>query len=139
SVRRGRRRRAGRHRAGVGGAAAARSGVARRVDAGGHRTRRRMVGVTRLERTLRLGVHDLIEQELRDLAFELGARDESLEVTLSYDRDVATIDLGIEGAAGWRGWSGGARDRVVIRRHAATPGYLPGALEPGEWRVLLGL
>ena len=39
---------------------------------------------------------------------------ESLEVTLCYDRRAALVDLGCEGPAGWRGWSGGARDRFAI-------------------------
>src|SRR5699024_9582404 len=44
-----------------------------------------------------------------------------------------------EGPAGWRGWSGGARDHFVIAAGTATPGYLPGPLEPGLWHVQLGL
>jgi hypothetical protein len=56
------------------------------------------------------------------------------------------LDLGIFGpagydlgnAAGFRGWSGGARDGFVISRNRATPGYLPGPIEPGVWAVALG-
>ncbi|MFW6598503.1 CehA/McbA family metallohydrolase [Propionibacteriaceae bacterium Y2011] len=88
---------------------------------------------------LRLGFEDLLADELRVVPFEIGPGVESVEVHLAYDRTSATIDLGCEGAAGWRGWSGGARDRFVIGRVAATPGYLPGEPEPGEWRVQLGL
>ena len=33
--------------------------------------------------------------------------------------------------AGFRGWSGGARDQFAISRSAATPGYLPGPIGPG--------
>jgi hypothetical protein len=40
--------------------------------------------------------------------------------------------------AGFRGWSGGARDQFAISRSAATPGYLPGPIGPGTWRVVLG-
>lgn len=53
--------------------------------------------------------------------------------------DGTVIDLGCEGAAGWRGWSGAARSRYVLGVDAATPGYLPGELEPGLWHVVLGL
>jgi hypothetical protein len=42
------------------------------------------------------------------------------------------------GMAGFRGWSGGARDQFAISRSAATPGYLPGPIGPGTWRVVLG-
>jgi hypothetical protein len=51
----------------------------------------------------------------------------------------AVVDLGCEGADGWRGWSGGARRDFVITADEATPGYLPGPIEAGEWSVVLGL
>jgi len=40
---------------------------------------------------------------------------------------------------GFRGWSGGARDQFFIARNEATPGYLPGEVMAGTWRVILGL
>src|SRR5277367_1891837 len=56
------------------------------------------------------------------------------------------LDLGIFGpagydlgnAAGFRGWSGGARDGFVISSTHATPGYLAGPIDPGVWAVALG-
>jgi len=56
------------------------------------------------------------------------------------------LDLGIFGpaghdlgsAAGFRGWSGGARDHFEISNGYATPGYLAGPIEPGPWTVALG-
>jgi PHP domain-containing protein len=56
------------------------------------------------------------------------------------------LDLGIFGpaghdlgnAAGFRGWSGGARDGFEISTGYATPGYLAGPIEPGMWAVALG-
>jgi hypothetical protein len=56
------------------------------------------------------------------------------------------LDLGIFGpagynlgnAAGFRGWSGGARDSFELSSAYATPGYLPGPIEPGVWAVALG-
>ena len=62
-----------------------------------------------------------------------------LTVELDYDRSVGVLDLGCFGPNGFRGWSGGARSRYAISPSAATPGYLPGELEPGEWSVVLGL
>ncbi len=62
-----------------------------------------------------------------------------LRVALDYDRNDAILDLGCFGPAGFRGWSGGARSEFVITAGQATPGYLPGELEPGEWQVALGL
>ncbi len=63
----------------------------------------------------------------------------ALRVGLEYDRAGAVIDLGCLGPAGFRGWSGGAREWFVIAADAATPGYLPGELESGPWQVMLGL
>lgn len=63
----------------------------------------------------------------------------ALQVELDYDRDEATLDLGCLGPAGFRGWSGGARRSFVISADDATPGYLPGELEPGTWQVIIGI
>jgi hypothetical protein len=74
------------------------------------------------------------------LPFELDSGTRALTVELDYDPSGgAVIDLGCTGPAGWRGWSGAARRRYVIMPDSATPGYLPGELEPGEWHVVLGL
>jgi PHP domain len=62
-----------------------------------------------------------------------------LRVELSYDQAWGVLDLGCLGPDGFRGWSGGARGSFVITPQAATPGYLPGELEPGQWQVMLGL
>ncbi|HJQ35418.1 MAG TPA: CehA/McbA family metallohydrolase [Pyrinomonadaceae bacterium] len=59
-----------------------------------------------------------------------------------------TIDLGVfdsrfggadTDARGFRGWSGGRRGEFFITRAEATPGYLPGPLTAGTWRIILGL
>jgi len=94
---------------------------------------------TREVRTLRLGLEDQLAGEYRSEPFLVPSGTPSLEVHLDYDRRSAVIDLGCEGPDGWRGWSGSARERFVIGADAATPGYLPGAPEPGEWNVQLGL
>jgi hypothetical protein len=62
-----------------------------------------------------------------------------LRVELDYDRSGAILDLGCFGPDGFRGWSGGARSSFVITPGEATPGYLPGELEPGLWHVVIGL
>lgn len=43
------------------------------------------------------------------------------------------------GSPAFRGWSGGARDRVTIAAGEATPGYWPGPLPAGRWHAILGL
>jgi hypothetical protein len=62
-----------------------------------------------------------------------------LRAELEYDRTAGTLDLGCIGPAGFRGWSGGARRSFTITAEQATPGYLPGELEPGTWQVMVGL
>jgi hypothetical protein len=76
-----------------------------------------------------------------------------LEVVYSYDKSQVppgakgnALDIGIFGPAGrqvgndrgFRGWSGGFRDRFTISASQATPGYLPGPVEPGRWHLILG-
>jgi len=73
------------------------------------------------------------------LPVEVPPGSRALRVELDYDRAAATLDLGCLGPAGFRGWSGGARRSFVISAGDATPGYLPGELEPGTWQVIIGI
>ena len=50
-----------------------------------------------------------------------------------------TIDLGIAGPDGFRGWSGGNKRSFTLSAMDATPSYLPGAIQPGQWNLLLGI
>jgi hypothetical protein len=43
------------------------------------------------------------------------------------------------GGAGFRGWSGSNRRTFTVAHHDATPGYLPGPIQPGAWHIILGL
>jgi hypothetical protein len=73
-----------------------------------------------------------------------------IEVVYSYDqpqvRPGNALDIGIFSPAGFqlgnergfRGWSGGFRDRFTISATQATPGYLPGPIERGRWHLILG-
>lgn len=73
------------------------------------------------------------------LPVEVAPGTAALRVELEYERAGAVLDLGCLGPSGFRGWSGGARRSFVIAAEAATPGYLPGEIEPGLWQVVLGL
>ena len=73
------------------------------------------------------------------LPVEVAPGTAALRVELEYDRTGSVLDLGCLGPSGFRGWSGGARESFVIAAEAATPGYLPGELEPGLWQVMIGL
>ncbi|MDQ3576984.1 MAG: CehA/McbA family metallohydrolase [Actinomycetota bacterium] len=74
-----------------------------------------------------------------ELAFDVPADTPALTVRLDYDRDAGVLDLGCLGPSGFRGWSGGSRDTFTVATDWATPGYLPGEVEAGTWRVCVGL
>ena len=74
------------------------------------------------------------------LPVEVPAGTGALRVTLSYPHDCgAVLDLGCLDPAGFRGWSGGARDSFVVAELGATPGYLAGPVTAGLWQVIIGL
>jgi hypothetical protein len=71
-----------------------------------------------------------------------------IDVELAYAKGAdCVIDLGVldpriapyPSAEGFRGWSGGARDRFFVATDDATPGYIHGPIQPGTWQVILGL
>ncbi|MBQ0902011.1 CehA/McbA family metallohydrolase [Micromonospora sp. U21] len=84
-------------------------------------------------------LRDRAESVLRTLPVTVPPGTAALTVRLDYPRQAGVLDLGCLGPAGFRGWSGGARDGYTVAPDWATPGYLPGELEPGEWQVLLRL
>jgi hypothetical protein len=82
---------------------------------------------------------DRAEEVMRALPVPVPAGTAALTVRLDYPSAAGVLDLGCEGPHGFRGWSGGARAEFTVAADWATPGYLAGELEPGEWRVLLRL
>ena len=71
-----------------------------------------------------------------------------IDVTMAYAKaEGCIIDLGTldpratdyPSRSGFRGWSGGARDRFFIATDDATPGYVHGEMPAGRWQVMLGL
>src|SRR5690349_476844 len=83
---------------------------------------------------------DRIASPWHYLPVEVPAGKGALRVTLSYPRaSGAVLDLGCFDPAGFRGWSGGARDSFVVTEPAATPGYLAGPVTAGLWEVVIGL
>jgi Predicted metal-dependent phosphoesterases (PHP family) len=88
--------------------------------------------------------------------FTLPADVETLTVRYHYERNqemqldlpggkftqrkrINTIDLGLIAADGHQvGVSGSNKSEITISATAATPGYQPCELEPGEWKLLIG-
>lgn len=95
-----------------------------------------------------------VRQRYLYLPFEVPPGARRLEVNYHYDNQVVgaqetnsgnNIDIGVfdtRGAefltGGFRGWSGGARSGFFIEADAATPGYVRGPLQPGEWTIIFG-
>jgi hypothetical protein len=49
----------------------------------------------------------------------------------------AGVDIGVFDPERFRGWSGTTRDVFTLSAEEATPGYLPGPLPAGRWRLVL--
>lgn len=97
-------------------------------------------GVTDRQLTRRAGrwtVDDQVASPWHYIGVEVPPGARALDVRVTYDRRAGVLDLGCLGPGGFRGWSGGARDRFVIGADDATPGYLPGEIEPGLWQVIV--
>src|SRR5512140_1382779 len=86
-------------------------------------------------------------QTYRLIPFEVPEGTTRITVDFDYTtRDErTTIDLGVvgpdgfRGHDGFRGWSGGNKHSFTISASDATPSYLPGAIRPGTWNLLLGI
>lgn len=89
--------------------------------------------------TARWSAQDRAETVYQYVPFQVAPGARAVSVRLAYDRSRAVLDLGLFDADGFRGYSGGARNDFVVGPRAATPGYLPGPVGPGTWRVLVGL
>ena len=96
--------------------------------------------------TGRVTLDDRRRDPYLELPFEVPEHATAVEVRYAFDPG-SVLDLGLldphagpfPSRQGFRGWSGGARDHVMVTPSRATPGYLPGTLPPGRWHVLLGL
>lgn len=89
------------------------------------------------------------------IPFELPKPARRLHVRYRYSAPISSdrrqggnvIDIGLfdprgnhfPGGAGFRGWSGSARDAFTLTPDRATPGYLPGPLPAGTYQIILGL
>ncbi len=55
-------------------------------------------------------------------------------------RDQHTVlDLGLADPFRFRGQSGGNKDHFTVSNTDATPSYLPGAIPPGRWKILVSV
>lgn len=91
--------------------------------------------------TLRGSVTVADAQTYREVPFTVPPGVTRLTVDFSYtERDKKTsIDLGVFDQERFRGWSGGNKNSFTISETDATPSYLPGAIRPGIWKLLVGI
>ena len=91
---------------------------------------------------------DVFVQRYVYVPFEVPPGTTRIEFAYAYDRadGANVIDLGLLepgtlqlGTTAFRGWTGGERAGGFVAVDDATPGYWPGPIPPGEWRVQLGL
>src|SRR5215813_6568009 len=80
-------------------------------------------------------------QSYVELPFDVPLKVSRITVAFKYTGkdEHTTVDLGIEDPERFRGWSGGNKDGFTISTSDATPSYLPGAIIPGRWKLLLGV
>src|SRR5262245_3902185 len=68
-----------------------------------------------------------------------GAAQVDIDFTIDDGDGNLALDFGVHGPNGWRGWSEDRNDRIHIDASSASYGYLPGAIEPGVWSVIVGV
>ncbi|MEP7306163.1 MAG: CehA/McbA family metallohydrolase [Acidobacteriota bacterium] len=61
-----------------------------------------------------------------------------IDLTCPDGEPESLLDFGVGGPSGLRGWSTARHDHVHLDALSASLGYLPGPIEAGQWRVLLG-
>src|SRR3979490_1574675 len=64
----------------------------------------------------------------------------TVEIEIAHD-DGSTyniLDWGVWSPSGYRGWAGGLTDNAIIGVDQSSRSYLPGAIAPGTWTVVIG-
>ncbi len=61
-----------------------------------------------------------------------------IEVRHTDDSKMNVLDWGLADPSGFRGWGGGNAEPAVVGVDAASRSYVPGPIEAGEWRVVVG-
>jgi len=84
---------------------------------------------------------DKLKNDYLYVEFEVPEGIKYIEISYSFSREKGCIiDIGIIDSKGrFRGWSGSSKKNFFISREKATPGYIEGEIDPGNWIVILGL
>lgn len=87
-------------------------------------------------------IDDQIENRYPEIPFHIapGTSGISVDIEVLGQDPEAVVYAGCYGPDGWRGWSTGLRPRdFQITETAASTGYRPGPLEPGDWAIAFDL
>ncbi|KAB7647443.1 CehA/McbA family metallohydrolase [Polymorphobacter fuscus] len=72
-------------------------------------------------------------------AFPKGADRLLIAIDLDRQEERTVIDIGLEDPNGIRGASGSNKRVILVGETASTPSYLPGAMVPGAWKLLIAV
>ncbi len=91
--------------------------------------------------TLRGTITHANHQSYVEVPFTVPAGTTRVTVKFSYTgrEQHTTIDLGLFDNERFRGWSGGNKSSFTLSETDATPSFLPGAIRPGTWKLILGV
>lgn len=80
-------------------------------------------------------------QTYREIPFTVPPGTQRITLDFSYTgkENRTVIDIGVRDPEGQRGWSGGNKSHIEIAESFATPSYQPGPIQPGEWKLVLGI
>jgi MYXO-CTERM domain-containing protein len=74
-----------------------------------------------------------------DVPFTVPGGTVEIEIAKSYTTGANILDFGVFAPEGFRGWSGGLLDNIVVGVAQSSRGYLPGAIASGTgWTVAIG-
>jgi len=76
--------------------------------------------------------------DYQDVAIAVPAGTAEITIAHTDGSDYTILDWGVWGPDGYRGWGGGLTDDAVIGVEQSSRGYLPGAITPGTWTVVIG-
>ncbi len=72
------------------------------------------------------------------ISFEVPAGIKEIHVAHSSQAAANILDYGLWSPSGFRGYGGGNSEPFAVAETGATRSYLPGAIEPGTWQVMIG-
>lgn len=72
------------------------------------------------------------------LPFHIPPGTEEIEILHDDMSRENVLDFGVNDPNGYRGWGGGTSEPAVIGKLAASRAYVPGPLQEGEWKVVVG-